>query len=155
MTTRIATIAAGLVLLACSLSAADKVQMPDMSGPTTCVAVYELNAAGAEVFVGMSQSPSFKGDHADLGRLMDAHVKHSLQFVGRMHGKSEKWLANAMAAPVLFTPGPAPDGYAPHAVGPGGDTVCWCATPTRDPATKAITGCEFPCGACEHCVVKG
>lgn len=158
MTTRVATIAVGLILLACSLNAADKVTLPlpDMSGPTTCVSLYEIQSDGSQVFVGASESPSYKGPADNLPGLMDVHLRHSFQFIGRTHGKSEKWLADRSAAPITLTDGPI---YTPDYTRQIGDpnnpgAVCWCATPTRDPVTKAIVGCDFPCGACERCVVR-
>jgi hypothetical protein len=145
------------VLLAVTLAlAAPKkpVSLPDMSGPTTCVSLYELQPDGSQVLVGISESPSFKGDPKDLPGLMDVHLRHAFQFIGRTHGRSEKWLADRDAAPILLNDGPIySPAYLPRPVGDG-SAACWCATPTRDPVTKAITGCEFPCGACEYCVVK-
>ena len=135
----------------------ESVPLPDMSGPSTCVAVYERQADGSEVFLGASESPAFHGDRRDLRALMDVHVRHALQFVGRTHGRTEAWLAARDAEPILFTPGPVSPDYT-RQIGdppPGGNGVCWCATPTRDPVTKAVTGCDFPCGSCEHCVVPG
>jgi hypothetical protein len=152
---RIVSLAAVLIVVTLALSAPKKpVALPDMSGPTTCVSLYELQPDGSQVLVGVSESPSYKGDQRGLLAQMDPHLRHAFQFIGRTHGKSEKWLADRSGAPINLLDGPV---YTPdytRTIDGNGSANCWCATPTRDPVTKAITGCEFPCGACEYCVVK-
>jgi len=130
--------------------------LPDMSGDRTCVSLYEFGPDGTLVFVGASESPSFKGRTEDLPSLIDVHLRHSFQFIGRTHGKSERWLAQRDAAPITLTDGL---NYSPEYVrtvgGGEGGAVCWCATPTRGADDKTIIGCDFPCGSCEKCVVTG
>jgi len=152
---RIVILVTALLAVTLALAAPKKpVALPDMSGPTTCVSLYEVQPDGSQVLVGISESPSFKGDPKDLPGLMDIHLRHAFQFIGRTHGRSEKWLAERDAAPITLLDGPV---YTPdytRTIDGNGSANCWCATPTRDPVTKAITGREFPCGACEYCVVK-
>jgi len=157
--TKALSILTGLLLLACSLSAADKPApaMPDMRGPTTCVALYEQQAAGGEALLGYSLTPSYKGPRAELAGLMPTHIKHAIQLIGRTHGKSEAWLAEQAVLEARFvnyspdyTKLPAQPDQPPQ-------PICWCATSAwlGGPSGKGgiLVGCDFPCGDCEHCVI--
>ncbi len=129
------------------------VPLPDMSGPSTCVSLYELQPDGSLVFIGASKSPSFQGERSDLLLMMPIHLHHAFQFIGRHAGKSEAWLAERDAAPITLTDGISVSPEYVRVQGGDGGATCWCATPTVDGLTKKIIGCDFPCGGCEKCVV--